>query len=92
MAVDDNLATIPSGVASPADPYSGNVYVSWASMDINRRLNPEPFNPNRITVEVSSDGGNNFSPATIAGADNYNSSRRERRHAGAHGQPGPAAE
>ena len=70
MTVDDNLSTIPSGVASPADPYSGNVYVSWASMDINTAIPIAPFNPNRITVEVSSDGGNNFGPATIAGAGN----------------------
>ncbi len=71
MAVDDNLSTIPSGVASPPDPYSGNIYVSWASVDINVAGNPGPFNPNRIMVEVSSDGGNNFSPATIAGAENF---------------------
>ena len=70
MTVDSNLATIPSGVASPADPFSGNVYVSWASIDINTSIPISPFNPNRITVEVSSDGGNNFSPTTIAGAGN----------------------
>ena len=71
MAVDDNLATIPSGVASPADPFSGNVYVSWASIDRNTAIPIAPFNPNRITVEVSSDGGNNFGPDTIAGAGNF---------------------
>ena len=38
MTVDDNLATMPSGVASPADPYSGNIYVSWASIDINTAI------------------------------------------------------
>lgn len=70
MTVDDNLSTIPSGVASPADPYSGDVYISWASIDINTAIPIAPFNPNRITVEVSSDGGNNFGPATIAGAGN----------------------
>ena len=38
MAVDDNLSTIPSGVTSPADPNSGNIYVSWASVDINTAI------------------------------------------------------
>ena len=57
MAVDDNLATIPSGVASPADAFSGNIYVSWASIDINTAIPIPDFNPNRITVEVSSDQG-----------------------------------
>ena len=82
MAVDDNLSSIPGGVASPADPYAnntstlantnnvGDIYVSWASMDNNTAIPIAPFNPNRVTVEVSSDGGNNFSPATIAGAEN----------------------
>ena len=82
MAVDDNLSSIPGGVASPADPYAnntstlantnnvGDIYVSWASVDKNTSIPIAPFNPNRVTVEVSSDGGNNFSPATIAGAGN----------------------
>ena len=70
MTVDDNLSTIPAGVASQPDPNSGNIYVSWASVDLNAANPFVPFNPNRIKVEVSSDGGNNFSPMAIAGADN----------------------
>jgi subtilisin-like proprotein convertase family protein len=65
MTVDDNLATVPNGVISEADPYSGNVYVSWASIDVNTAIPILDFNPNRIKLEVSSDGGNNFSPLTI---------------------------
>ena len=45
MAVDDNLSTIPSGVTSQADPYSGNIYVSWASVDINRRFRSQTVQP-----------------------------------------------
>ena len=83
MSVDGNLATIPAGVASPADANSGNIYVSWATVDLNSANPIVPFNPNRIVVEVSSDGGNNFSPMSIAttataGTDNGNSLPTER--------------
>ena len=33
---------------------------------------PELFNPNRILTVVSSDGGNNFSPMTIADVNSQN--------------------
>ena len=65
MAVDDNQSTSPTGVTTQTDAYSGNVYVSWASVDHNTAIPIPDFNPNRIMVEVSSDGGNNFSPVTI---------------------------
>lgn len=65
MTVDDNLATIPSSVNSQADPYSGNIYVAWTSIDVNTAIPITPFNPNRTKLEVSSDGGNNFSPLTV---------------------------
>ena len=71
MTVDDNLSTAPTGVATLPDAYSGNVYVSWASVDINTAIPIPDFNPNRIKLEVSSDGGNNFSPLTIAGNGNF---------------------
>ena len=71
MTVDDNLATIPTGVTSLPDPNSGNIYVTWASVDVKPTLeNAGVFNPNRIKVEVSSDGGDNFSPLAIAGNNN----------------------
>ena len=95
MTVDDNLATIPTGVTSQADPYSGNVYVSWTSIDVNTAIPIPAFNPNRIKVEVSSDGGNNFSPMTIADVndatftDDGNGPTTEHDATpGGHGQPG----
>jgi subtilisin-like proprotein convertase family protein len=66
MVVDDNQATVPTGVTTQADPNSGNVYVAWSGIDVNTAVPIPDFNPNRIKVEVSSDGGNNFSPMTIA--------------------------
>ena len=69
LTVDDNLSTIPAGVTSQADPFSGNVYVSWASIDVNTSIPIQEFNPNRTKLVVSSDGGNNFSPVTIADAN-----------------------
>ena len=73
MTVDDNLAALPPSVTNqPVDPTSGNVYVSWTSIDIRQASDPagDPtFNANRIKTVVSSDGGNNFSPITIADAN-----------------------
>ena len=68
MTVDDNLSTIPNSVSSTADPYSGDVYVAWTSIDVNTSIPITPFNPNRTKLVVSSDGGNNFSPLTITDA------------------------
>ena len=65
MTVDDNLSTIPAGVTSQADPYSGNIYVAWAGIDVDTAIPITGFNPNRTKLYVSSDGGNNFSPVTI---------------------------
>ena len=90
MTVDDNQSTIPTGVTSQADPYSGDVYVSWASVDVNTAIPISPFNPNRIKVEVSSDGGNNFSPLTVAGAGNVATEHDDTP--ATHRQPGPATE
>ena len=75
MTVDDNQATLPPSVASPIDPTSGNVYVSWTTIDIisaSDRGDPT-FNPNRILTTVSSDGGNNFGPPTLTDASTNNS-------------------
>ena len=102
MAVDDNLSSIPRRRGVAGGPYANNTSTSptpitWVTSTSHgrastktRRFRLRPFNPNRITVEVSSDGGNNFSPATIAGAGQF--CNRGRRHAGAHGQPGPAVD
>ena len=66
LAVDRAPTAPPAGV--PLDPHAGNVYIAWASGDIHP-ANPNvdlPYNPNRIEVVVSSDGGNTFSGETIA--------------------------
>src|SRR5262249_16470424 len=60
LSVDSSLTNPPPGVAP--DPYAGNVYVAWASGDIHE-ANPNVdtnYNPNRIMLSVSSDGGNTF--------------------------------
>ena len=52
----------------------------WASIDVNTSIPIAGFNPNRIKVEVSSDGGNNFSPVTIADVGDATAGRgRQRR-------------
>jgi hypothetical protein len=73
MTVDDNQATLPPSVNSPIDPTSGNVYVSWTSLDIvaaSDKTDPT-YNPDRIFTTVSSDGGNNFGPVTLTDANVY---------------------
>ena len=65
LAVDSSTANPVYTGAN--DPYSGNIYVAWASGDIHP-ANPNvdtPFNPNRIEMVVSSDGGNSFSGPSI---------------------------
>ena len=71
MTVDDNVATAPTGVTTQPDAFSGDVYVAWTSVDHNTAIPIVDFNPNRIKLEVSSDGGNNFSPLTITGNGNF---------------------
>jgi hypothetical protein len=48
MTVDNNLATVPTGVVSEADTFSGNVYVSWTSIDVNTAVPIAGFNAIRI--------------------------------------------
>ena len=60
--------TPPPGV--PQDNFANNVYIAWASTDIEP-VNHDPYlgpgyNPNRAELLVSSDGGNSFSGETIA--------------------------
>ncbi len=71
MTVDDNVATAPTGVTTQPDAFSGDVYVAWTSVNHNTAIPIVDFNPNRIKLEVSSDGGNNFSPLTITGNGNF---------------------
>ena len=74
LTVDDNQATLPPSVSSQVDPNSGNVYVSWTTVDqpvYEDPLGPD-FNPYRIMTTVSSDGGNNFGPVTVADVNSGN--------------------
>ena len=67
--MDSNLPsfTDPTTGQVQTDPYSGDVYVSWSSIDVKPSLaNAAVFNPNRIKLIVSSDGGNNFTSEAIA--------------------------
>jgi subtilisin-like proprotein convertase family protein len=54
----------PAGVTK--DPQANNVYVAWASNDIpdSQVVYAGGFNPNRIELIVSSDGGQSFSGVT----------------------------
>ncbi len=76
LTVDDNQATLPPSVNSQIDPNSGNVYVSWTSIDVPANMDglvpPNLFNYNRILTVVSSDGGNDFSPPTITDVNSQN--------------------
>ncbi len=76
MTVDDNVATLPQSVASQQDTSSGNVYVSWTTVDQPVYTNPlgPNFNPNRIVTVASSDGGNNFGPMTVTDVNSQNGS------------------
>jgi len=76
LAVDDSVKTFNDigydGVnRSQSDPYSGNVYVSWVSADVAPAFGPSNYNPNRIRLVSSSDGGNSFS-GILALNDNGN--------------------
>jgi subtilisin-like proprotein convertase family protein len=74
LTVDSNQATLPPSVSSQIDPTSGNVYVSWTTLDVPVTGNPLDglFNPYRILTTVSSDGGNNFGPPTVADVNSQN--------------------
>ncbi len=60
-SVPSTVTTPPAGVL--ADPFVGNVYVAWATQDIAPADPFEyvPFNPDRIFLESSQDGGLTFS-------------------------------
>ena len=85
MLVDNNVAsfTDPTTGNVQSDPYANvntnpnpgtfsDVYVAWASIDIKPSLVTDlpNYNPNRIKLVVSSDGGNNFTGKAIASVSN----------------------
>ena len=76
LAVDSNQAsyTDPTTGTKVTDPYSGNVYVVWASVDSNSADGPIPsFNPNTIRMSTSDNGGVSFTnPAYVDNSSNQN--------------------
>jgi len=65
LAVDTSVPTFSDKTAdgttrSQNDTYANNVYVSWQTVD-QAPPNPGNFNPNRIAITASSDGGVSFS-------------------------------
>ena len=75
LAVDQSLPTFSDTDASGAtrsqsDPNSGNVYVAWESNDVAPAFNPSNFNPNRIILVASSDGGQTFSGSQVLNNNN----------------------
>ncbi len=79
LAVDSNLAsfTDPTTNATVTDPFAGNIYVVWASVDSNTFGGIPSFNPNTIRMATSNNQGVNFTaPAYVdnsSNANNYNS-------------------
>jgi subtilisin-like proprotein convertase family protein len=69
LAVDEGPAdfTDPQSGVAQDNPYSGNVYVAFATIDIATAGNPlgTNFNPNRIKLMASSDGGQTFSGQAV---------------------------
>lgn len=67
LKVDDSVAsftdtnTVTNTNTNQSDSYTGNVYVSWTSNDVAPASNPSNFNPNRIRLVASTDGGASFS-------------------------------
>ena len=84
LLVDNNVAsfTDPTTNNVQSDPYGkintnpnpglySDVYVAWASIDQKPSADTDTahFNPNRIKLVASSDGGNNFTGKAIANND-----------------------
>jgi subtilisin-like proprotein convertase family protein len=83
LAVDDSPAvfTDPDTGATQNNPHSGNVYIAFATVDVAPAGNPlgNNFNPNRIRLIASSDGGATFSgQAVINDSSNFGTQRNAR--------------
>ncbi len=81
LTVDSSVPTFsdpnpPSGTVTQNDPYSGNVYVSWTSTDVAPAFNPTNYDPNRIRIVASTDGGNTFSGVQVLNSNgNFGTNR-----------------
>src|SRR5207302_1790226 len=78
LAIDNNVAhfvdTAPDGsTVTQDDPFAGNVYVAYVTNDIPPSGNPagNNFNPTRVHIVASSDGGLSFTGDQIVN-DNGN--------------------
>src|SRR5206468_1889277 len=65
LAVDSSAKTfsdVNSGgtTVSQNDPNAGNVYVAWTTVNIAPAAQTQNFNPNRIAIVASADGGQTF--------------------------------
>jgi subtilisin-like proprotein convertase family protein len=79
MAVDDSLAsfTDPDTGLTQNNPFAGNLYLAWSTIQPNVFNVPAPFfNPNTIQLASSSDGGLTFtSPVTLNDGGNNGTQR-----------------
>lgn len=81
MAIDDNVKSFTDTDANgqaytQTDPFAGNIYIAWATNDQPVTPVPSNFNPNRILVIASSDGGSNFSgPIVVSQGGSFGNQR-----------------
>src|SRR5262249_20406132 len=81
LAVDDNIASFTDTDANgqpyvQTDPFAGNVYVAWGTNALPVNPTPGNFNPNRVLMVASSNGGFDFSgPVLINDSGNFGSQR-----------------
>jgi len=69
LAVDDSVRVANSDPAyDQSNPYSGNIYVAWATND-QPQQNATNFNANRVLMIASSDGGVNFSGPVVVNSN-----------------------
>ena len=59
LAVDDNVPSFSDGASTQNDPFAGNVYVAWQTVDAAPK-GVTVYNPNTIKLMASSDEGRNF--------------------------------
>ena len=80
LAVDSSVSnfsdtTTTGTTVSQNNQFSNNVYVSWQTVDI-APPNAVNFNPNRIALTVSSDGGQTFSGETYLNSGGNSGNQR----------------
>jgi subtilisin-like proprotein convertase family protein len=81
LAIDDGVPSFMDPVSQKiqTDPFSGNIYIAWAGNDTApaNLTDLTNFNPNRIKLVASSDGGQTFgAPITVDDAGNNTGPQR----------------